>query len=340
MTNKITFRQLPHQEHADLLDDLEVMSDDAFTIILDAMIRDVLKLLKKEKLTKSDDDKLPRGWTGEVPKIEVNFDELLSSTLDRYLEALKYILLGKLAGPEAVKAAKSLELGERVIPGVVQSAYLDSIDTQREYGEKVTGKEPAPVQKELVKETVDQIQKRTERFMDESLKRLQNRMIAAVELEAQKINDGNLEATKEGEDTEEKMARSPVGRALREAGEAHRADWNRLVNSNVTLASAVGTHQAIQEIFARDDDDVKVAWVAVRDEKTCTFCRSASRNPDGSFKLYKMSDFQPAGYNYGRKKDQWKLCIPGAHPNCRCTLVYVPRGFVIDNSGTVLPKKK
>lgn len=334
---KLTFSNLPHQEHADLLDDLEAMADEAYTMISNAMVAEVLKILKKEKLSKSD---LPRGWTGEVPKIEVNFDELLSSTIGKYLDALKYILLGKLAGKDAVAAAKLIGVDGKVIPGIVQGAYLDSVDTQRVYGEKLTGDEPGTIQKELLKETAEQLQNRTSRFMNESLMRLQNRIIAAVELEAQKVNNDNLEAVIDDEKTSDKMPKSPLEDALEEAAESHRTDWGRLVNASISVASAVGTHQAVQEIYARDDDDVRVAWVAMRDEKTCQFCKNASRNPDGSFKLYRMSDFMPAGYNYSRKRAEWKLCIPPGHPNCRCSLIYKPRGFEITNDGTIQPKQK
>jgi len=333
----IIFKNLPQQEHADLLDDLEKMAEIGYDAIIEAMIADLLKVLKKEKLIKS--DKLVRGWTGKVEKIELDLSSSFDKVLDKYLKALKYLLLGKMAGTEATKAAKGVDFGD-TIPGIIINAYLDSLDTQLEYGEKVTGKEQKPIQKELVKETVEQITNKTSRFIDESMGKLQNRILSAIEMEVERVNNSNIEATISGDNTNDKIKKSPLERAIREVGETHRTDWKRMVNANVTVASAVGTHQSVQEVYAKDDDDIRVAWVALRDEKTCIFCKNASRNADGSFKLYRMGDFEPAGYNYGKKRDQWRLCIPGAHPNCRCTLVYVPKGFAIDNTGAVAPKKK
>lgn len=333
----ITFKNLPQQKHADLLDDLEKMAEIGYDSIIDAMISDLLEVLKKEKLVKSDD--LSRGWTGKVEKIDLDLSVTFDKVLDKYLKALKYLLLGKMAGTEATKASKNVDFGD-TIPGIIINAYLDSLDTQLEYGEKITGEELKPIPKELVKETVEQITDKTSRFIDESMTKLQNRIMSAIEMEADRVNNNNIEAIRVGDDTNDKIKKSPIERAIREVGEAHKTDWKRMVNANVTVASAVGTHQSVQEIYAKDDDDIKVAWVAVRDEKTCVFCKNASRNSDGSFKLYRIGDFEPAGYNYGKKRDQWRLCIPGAHPNCRCTLVYVPKGFVIDNTGAVMPKKK
>lgn len=332
--NKISFEDLPHQQHADLLDDLETMADLAYTHVVDKLLAELTKLLKKEKLVKSEDDR-KRGWTGEVPKIELDFEALMESAIARHMNALKYILLGDLAGKEAKADAKSLDLPRKVIPGIMQSAYLDAIDTQREHKAQFTGQNAPTIPKDLIKESMLQIQKRTERFAEESLQKLSNRITSAVELEAQRVNDANMAG---GAATT--VPKREVRAAIKEATENHRTDWKRLVNADVQVASAVGTHQAVQEIFGRDDDEVRVAWVAMRDEKTCSFCQNASRNPDGSFKLYKMSDFEPAGYNYGKKRDQWRLCIPPSHPNCRCTLVYIPRGFTIDKSGALVLVKK
>jgi hypothetical protein len=74
------------------------------------------------------------------------------------------------------------------------------------------------------------------------------------------------------------------------------------------------------------------------DDKICEWCYNASKKEDGSFKKYKMKDFKPSGYNFNRKKSEWELCIPGFHYRCRCTLIYVPRGFDVDKQGNFIPK--
>ena len=136
---KLTFRKLPHQKHADLLDDMEIMADLGFTDVIENLLVEIKKLLKKKKLAKSDDP-LKRGWTGEVPKIEADFDDVLGNVINRHLLALKYLLLGKAAGKEAEAAAVATGAVKRAMPGMIQTAYLHSIDTHREYYDELTDK--------------------------------------------------------------------------------------------------------------------------------------------------------------------------------------------------------
>lgn len=348
MKKAIRFRKLAHQSHATFLEDLEIMADIAYADIARKMVVEITALLKKEKLAKSEGPK--RGWTGEVPKIEMDFMGQIDGTLDKYMGALRYILLGKLAGKAAEKAAEDVGIINKIIPGVVPSAYLNSIDTHREHFHALFGKDAKPIRKDLMKESLEQIDRRTSKFADESLLRLKNRIEEALEIQMQMINGLNLaQAHKEAHELDEvskkiveefRPSKEEFEEALEEATDSYRKDWNRMVNADAGLASAVATHQAVAEIYGTDDADVKVAFVALRDEKTCKFCRRVSRHSSGEFRLYGLGDFKPAGYNYGKKHDDWALCIPPAHPNCRCNLVYVPAGFAIDRLGNVMPKEK
>jgi len=346
----IKFKKLAHMAHADVLEDLEIMADKVYGFVATGMIDAITTVMKREKLTKSDDD-LPRGWTGEIPKIEVNFGELLDTTITKYMDALRYVLLGKLAGPDALKAAKSVGILNKVVPGLIPAAYLDSVDTHRSHYSDLFGKDAKPLPKELIKESLETIKKKTTKFTDESLLRLRNRLLAALEMQQDSLNNQNVADTAraahdKGLDeaiadltSEFQPLKHEVKDALSDAAAGYRTDWNRMVRADTGLAAAVATHQSIAELYGAEDDDVRVAWAAFRDEKTCEFCRHASRKPDGEFKLYRLGDFEPAGYNYGRKRDAWRLCIAPAHPNCRCNLVYVPKGFIIDKQGNVMVAK-
>ena len=129
----MNFKDLPHQEHADFLDDMEIMAGEAYDFAVSKMIDEIMSNLHSENLTKSKDDKkLRRGWTGRVSRVEVDIDSVLDKTLGRYLKALKYILLGKAAGLDAKKAAEDIGLTKKIIPGILQSSYLHSIDRQRD----------------------------------------------------------------------------------------------------------------------------------------------------------------------------------------------------------------
>lgn len=333
----IKFMQLAYQKHISTLEGMEKISDAAYSYVVSMMISRIVKLLKEEKLAKSDD--LKRGWTGKVPKIEADFAKMIDSVINKHMDALRYILLGSAAGESAKKAAQSIGLTDKIIPGVIHAAYMDSLDTGRQHYTDLLDKPAPDIPSSLVEDSLDTIMSKTSKFIDESLLRLKNRVIDAVETEAAVINDKNIAHVYDGKehDIVDKMSGRSIAKAIKVAAEGYRTDWNRMVSVDMSLASAVGTHQIVSEVYGQDDGEVRVALVAIRDEKTCVICKEKSRHPGGEFKLHRMKDFKPAGYNYGKKKAEWVLCIPPLHINCRCVLVYVPSGFKITTSGDVLP---
>lgn len=334
------FKDLAHQRHADFLDDMELLAGMALEFVGKRLTSEVLGLLKKKNLLAKSDD-LKRGWTGEVPQIKVEFDEIFDRVMNKYMDSLRYMLLGKTAGVAAKNAAVAIGIDKLVVPGIIQSAYLDSIDTHRKHYLDLTGKLARPLRRDLIKVSMEQINQRSTRFVDESLLRLQNKVVTAVESAAWQTNAENTESVYRAEDgARDDMAKDLVKGSLDAALESYKTDWQRMVAADLQLASAVGTHQAVAEVYGAEDREVKVAWVALRDEKTCQFCKEASRDAAGDFKLYSIGDFKPAGFNYGRKRADWQLCIPGAHPNCRCSLIYCPNGFEITKAGDVQPRKK
>jgi hypothetical protein len=368
MTNRkktIKNKDLAHQDHCDFLENIEKMSMKAYDYVMRRAVQElVLKVrfyqLKKAKKLKKSEDELNKGWTGQVPRVEVNFDKIFSDTIGKYLEALRWILLGDVAGKAAANAAKSLNLENFVIPGIVPSAYLNSIDTHMEHYEDIFGENAPDLQKQMVTESIGQIKDKTNKFLDQSFVKLKNNMIESVNNLTEQVHMENLsavhtaahdflsdgiaprKAVREAVDTvvSDSIATPKISQALKEAVDRYRNDWGTITRADIGQASAVGTHQAVNEVFGRIDDDVRVAWYAFRDEKTCTFCKSVSKHPDGSFKIYSVRDFQPAGTNFTRKRKDWILCVPPGHYNCRCNLIYIPKGFDIDNNGSIVPSKK
>ena len=348
-------RNLAHQKHCDFLDKLEELSLSAFDKLMSLAVIDVIKVVRSKKLKKSDD--LHRGWTGDVPKISLNFENIIDNTLEKYFLALKWILYGDLAGPEALEAAIQTGMTDDYVPGIIPSAYLDSIDANREHFKDIFDVKSPGIKKEILKESIDNIKKRTERFADESFQKLQNRLISSSEEIVTQTNTENLNSvidsarkmisdgvsskeavkTAVNEVVDKAISSTSVSRALKEAIESYRKDFELMVNTDVGLASGLGSHQSMVEIFARKDDDVKIAIIAMRDEKTCSFCDKVSRKGDGSFKIYRLTDFEPTGYNYGKKKDQWKPTLGASHPRCRCMPVYIPSGFTVNNEGSLVP---
>jgi hypothetical protein len=350
---------LAHGRHVDFLETIEEMSMKAFDHVMDRMVRAIIARLKQPAtatLKKADD--LKRGWTGAIPKADLDIGSTIDELMEQYTSALRWILLGDAAGRDARVSAKLMGLEEFVVPGIVPAAYMDSLDTHRQHYEDIFGTEPAPINKGLIGASLKQISTRTGRFMDEAEIKMQNRLVEVVEVAIRAAHEATIASIHQtahdlmGEGAKPKAAldeaieqdapgKIPVAgisRALKEAIERYRPEWQLMTRTDTNLASAVGTHQSLVETFGRQDDTLRIAWFAFRDEKTCNFCSVAARRLDGSFKIYQISDFQPAGFNLSLKKKDWVLSIPPAHYNCRCQLIYIPPGFDIDDNGNIRPK--
>lgn len=351
-------KDLAHHDHFDFLDELERISAKGFDFVMARAVKEILERLRSNQLKKSDE--LKGGWTGKVPQIRINLDKIFEDIMSKYFEALKWILMGDAAGKEATEAAEKIGLKKIIeIPGVVPSAYLNAIDTHRQHFQDVFGKEPPEMNRKLITESLNLIKKRTDRFADESLTKMQNRLIQSVEEIVTATNSDNISAVHAEAHTlledgakskaavdkavqnvlETDIAIPKVSKALRQAVEKQREDWNLATRVDTGLASAVGTHQALTETFGRVSGKVRVAWHAFRDEKTCAFCKGISKNAQGGYKTYDISEFEQAGFNFSRKKQDWIMCVPPAHYNCRCSLIYIPEGFDVDDDGSLIPAK-
>lgn len=357
---KINKNNLAAASHIKFLDKLEDQAVLGYKYLMEKLSKDVKKILKKEKLSKSDDEftKLPKGWTGDIPQVEADMTVILDGVLTKYTKALEWIMLGGYADKDALKAAKDIGLTKVMIPGVTPSAYLQSIDTHRSHHEEVTGETAPELPQDLIKNSFDEIKSRSLRSAEEFGLKLRNRIMDAVEMVAKQLNFKNLNLahvtaidslqadgaeraiTAAAEGIDERIKTKDIDTALDEVIEKLEGDWSRTIKTDITMSSAVATHQAILEIYGTDEDDLTVVIQTYYDNKVCDFCETSARKPDGSYKKYKIKDFQPAGYNFNRKKADWKLCIPQFHFNCRCLLTYLPRGFDIDNDGNFIPKIK
>ena len=344
------------KKHIEFLDKLEEMMSSAFDSVMSKAVSEITKVAKKKNLKKSDD--LYKGWTGDVPKIEVNFEKIIEDVMSKYLLALKWVMYGDMAGKEAIEAATETGLIDKYVPGIIPSSYLDSIDSSMEHFEDIFGVKSPSIKKEMITESLENIKKRTEKFADESFTKLKNRMTSSSEELLNQIHNENINSVMENarvmmedgkgskkavkesikEVVENSLTSPKVSRALKEAIENYKKDFDVMVNANVSMASDIGTHQTMVEIFGRKDDDLRIYILAYKDEKTCSFCSNNSRRSDGSFKIYRLSDFEPTGYNYGRKRADWKLTIGSSHPNCRCKIMYLPSGFKVGMDGSLIPE--
>lgn len=349
----IKFKNLAPVKHIKILMAFEKQADLAFDLVIQTCFDEIKQTLQQDKLMKSD-NKLKGGWTGEVPKIEINITKSVETVIERYLKALRWVLLGDLAGKGAREAAEACGLVKKIVPGLLPSAYLQSLDAQRQHHtevmEELTPKLPA----DLIKESIKKIKQRADRIFDPMLANIKSvvldtvdRVITdkaytdmlAVHENAMDVieSEGAAEALERAKEVvDQRISKVDLTAELEGAAERLKNTWQRGVRTELAGSSAVGAHQAMLDIFGAKDPKVRVVWVMVEDEKTCEFCRDASKDNSGEFKYYQIGDFHPTGWNYGKKRKDWELQVPPAHPNCRCTIIYVPPGFAVTRAGDLI----
>jgi hypothetical protein len=331
------------------------MSTKLFDKVSKDLVEEILRSIGQRKLAKSE---IPRGWTGKVPLISLDLNKKVTPVIDRYVQVLMYFMLGDYAGKDAKEAALSLGFKSDLVPGGIFGVYLQAIDTQMDYYREIYGVDPPNMEKELLKASFGLIQTKTERIVNDSLSRYKNKLIDAIETSMSELNNSNLtNVQKEAHGLKEDKVRGAVNKAIvsevekklsagdltkefSDINKAYAKDWERNSETLMAMSSSAGTHQALVEVFGTNEASITAALVNIQDERCCDKCEEFARKPDGELRLYALEDFKPSGYNFSRKKADYELSISPLHHRCRCSIVYVPKGFGISKDGMIFPKKK
>ncbi len=160
------------------------------------------------------------------------------------------------------------------------------------------------------------------------------------------INNANLEfRNKVLDDTirpvlihgiEEDRTVRQIASDLRDAtGDLFR-DWKRVSVTELTNALNLGEADAIvNRNPEKDSDEIYVFKHVVEDNALCMTCRKLYLDSNGKPKVFKLSELQANGTNYGKKQAEWLPVIGVTHPNCRCQLMEMPPGFGFDSYSEV-----
>lgn len=113
--------------------------------------------------------------------------------------------------------------------------------------------------------------------------------------------------------------------------------WSKAVRTEFQTAKIQGIANTIAnktDLYATSDGvDSDVSVIPAR--QCCEDCRQHYVDVDGNPKVFKLSDLMATGSNADAgtvhtktagKHTHWKTTLPPLHPNCGCTLVYVPPG--------------
>lgn len=103
------------------------------------------------------------------------------------------------------------------------------------------------------------------------------------------------------------------------------ASVKKIVDTEATTARNIGTLEGITKIAAGSgSDDPVVIFIVVRDNSLCSECKRLHLLPDGiTPRAWLLSE---VAHSYHQKVDDFPS-IGGEHPNCRCSLAYLGRGY-------------
>lgn len=106
-------------------------------------------------------------------------------------------------------------------------------------------------------------------------------------------------------------------------------DWSRnlgrVIDTESHNAYEQGRANEITHIHGDDAEVYKDVY-----EGACKYCiKLYLTNGIGSAPIiFKLSDLQANGSNYGKPTSEWKATVEGVHPHCRCTMHNYTKGYV------------
>lgn len=115
-----------------------------------------------------------------------------------------------------------------------------------------------------------------------------------------------------------------------EMGKA-KSHFKMIAETEGTKARNSGALMDISKIGATMGiEDPYCFFILVRDGKTCKHCVKNHTHPDGTPKVFKLSEVKQS-YLSKEERDNGDVSVCGQHPMCRCSLSYLQVGFGFKN---------
>lgn len=129
----------------------------------------------------------------------------------------------------------------------------------------------------------------------------------------------------------EKVDLGQIQAAVSEEMEKAKSHMTAIVEAEATKLRNLGSLMSISRMATSvGDNDPTVFFVVVKDGVTCKECIRLHLLDDAvTPRLWKFSELKQ-GYH---KRGENNPSAFGLHPHCRCTLVYLSRGFSFDEAG-------
>lgn len=118
-------------------------------------------------------------------------------------------------------------------------------------------------------------------------------------------------------------------------------DWKRVAVTETTNAMNMGEADAIVgRNKGADPNEIYVFKQVTNDEALCEPCKNAYLMPESKTpRVFKLSELKANGSNYGKKKSEYQPVLGVMHPQCRCSLAEIPKGFGFEENSSVLTYK-
>jgi hypothetical protein len=109
-------------------------------------------------------------------------------------------------------------------------------------------------------------------------------------------------------------------------------DWDRIAITEKHTAMQQGVADQYANEFGPD------VLVSKRPQPgACKHCLRLHLDGDGHPYIFRLSQLEENGSNFGRKAADWQPVVGAVHPNCLCQLVRIPAGWGFDEEGSLVP---
>lgn len=201
------------------------------------------------------------------------------------------------------------------IPGLRHKRSL-IVSTDKNYGlsnlfvQAMANKKPNEIEQDVLKGMLQSAHGYIESLKNRTKSNISERIDALyreAKIKRQPVNSGDIQTVL---DDEMAKAKSHV---------------ITITEAEATKLRNMGTMMDISRVSANlGDSDPNIFFVIVRDGDTCNECMRLHMMPDKvTPKVWKFSELKQ-GYH---KRGEEQPSVAGEHPNCRCALTYLSRGY-------------
>lgn len=261
----------------------------------------------------------------------------IKKIVEEHMEVLMELTVGDAKSSE--KLVKQLNLPKELADLITSSYKYGKLNITQ--GKSLSDMAPAQVTQFIKKLTLSPRQKKSIEYLkaktQATISSLTSKIVTGVVNTVLNDQIGMYQAIKQvvpGAITQH-QDRYQVIQQLRDMTGDWERDWHRVAHTEMWDAKVQGEANAIADNESPLSQKGTETLVFKRPGPlACNKCKQLYLEKDGiTPKVFKLSDMQALGTNYGLKQANWKPVVGTVHPNCMCPLSVMPDGFHFDARG-------